>query len=418
MTAIRRKKSIFHLSYEQRNAVRGYRFILPWLIGFLVFYAGCLVQLGEFSLSKIGLDAAAGMTKEYVGFSNYIEAFTSHATFKQTLTSSLIDMMIDLPMIIFFSLFVAMMLNRKFKGRAVVRAIFFLPVILSADAVGAAITRAMELMNVGVSSTSQEMTMAGGVSVSYYIQLFGDLALPPALLEYIVGAVNRIATIIKGSGVQIILFIAALQSIPGSLYEVAKIEGATGYETLWKVTIPMLMPHIITNTIYTLVDRFTTSQVVQLANETYQRYNYGLSSVFSLTSTMITILILGLIVYLLNKRAFYYTLGGGEIWKKRKKSWTPGRNSVPPRSIMQKEYACATTSKTSSWGCSDSSSSSASATSSWRRSSASSRSPSSPGRTPSTPWCLPSPSIPLWNAMRCPSSIWTTCPSWAGRSCT
>ena len=142
MTAIRRKRSIFHLSYEQRNAVRGYRFILPWLIGFLVFYAGCLVQLGEFSLSKIGLDAATGMTKEYVGLSNYVEAFTSHATFKQTLTSSVIDMLIDLPMIIFFSLFVAMMLNRKFKGRAVVRAIFFLPIILSADAVGTAIPRA------------------------------------------------------------------------------------------------------------------------------------------------------------------------------------------------------------------------------------------------------------------------------------
>ena len=106
MTGIRRKNRIFHLSYEQRNAVRGYWFILPWLIGFLVFYAGCLVQLGEFSLSRIGLDAATGMTKEYIGFGNYIEAFTSHATFKQTLTSSVMDMLIDLPMILFFSLFV------------------------------------------------------------------------------------------------------------------------------------------------------------------------------------------------------------------------------------------------------------------------------------------------------------------------
>ena len=86
----------------------------------------------------------------------------------------------------------------------------------------------------------------------------------------------------------------------------AKIEGATGYETLWKVTVPMVMPHIITNTIYTLVDRFTTSEVMRLANETYQKYNYGLSSVFSLVATTATILILGVIVYLLNKRAFYY----------------------------------------------------------------------------------------------------------------
>ena len=104
MTGIRRKNRIFHLSFEQRNAVRGYWFILPWLIGFLGFYAGCLVQLGEFSLSRIGLDAATGMTKEYIGFGNYLEAFTSHATFKQTLASSVMDMLIDLPMIIFFSL--------------------------------------------------------------------------------------------------------------------------------------------------------------------------------------------------------------------------------------------------------------------------------------------------------------------------
>ena len=304
---VKESKKGFRLSYEQRNAVRGYAFILPWLIGFLVFYAGCLFQLIQFSLLDIKIDAATGTRIDnFVGFANYVEAFTAHASFKQVLTSSIMDMLIDLPMIIFFSLFVSLMLNRKFKGRALVRAIFFLPVILSADAVGAAITRATELMNAGVSSTAAEMSAAGGVSVSYYIQLFGDLALPTSVLEYIVGAVNRIATIIKGSGVQIILFIAALQSIPGSLYEVAKIEGATGYETLWKVTIPMLMPHIITNTIYTLVDRFTNSDIMRLASETYQRYNYGLSSVFSLTATLATCLILALIVYLLNKRAFYY----------------------------------------------------------------------------------------------------------------
>ena len=272
-----------------------------------MFYAGCLVQLGEFSLSRIGLDAATGMTKEYIGFGNYIEAFTSHATFKQTLTSSVMDMLIDLPMILFFSLFVAMLLNRKFKGRALVRAIFFLPIILSADAVGSAITRATELVNAGVSSANLETAQAGTVSVAYYMQLFGDLAIPESVLGYIVDAVNRISSIIKGSGVQIILFIAALQSIPGSLYEVARIEGATGYESFWKVTFPMVMPHMITNTIYTVVDRFSSSEVIRLATRTYKElYNYGLSSAFSVVSTLITILILGLIVYLLNRRTFYY----------------------------------------------------------------------------------------------------------------
>ncbi len=304
---VKQQKRRFRLSFEQRNALRGYGFILPWLIGFLVFYLGCLIQLGRFSLQEISIDAATGLrTEVFVGFANYVEAFTAHASFNQVLTSSILNMLIDLPMIIFFSLFVALMLNRKFRGRALVRAIFFLPVILAADAVGSAITRATELMNNGVSSSALELAASGGVSISYYIDLFGDLALPPSVLQYIVDAVNRIGSIIQGSGVQIILFIAALQSIPGSLYEVAKIEGATGYETLWKVTIPMVMPHIITNTIYTIVDRFTSSDVVALANETYRNYNYGLSSVFSLVSTLITCLILALIVYLLNKRAFYY----------------------------------------------------------------------------------------------------------------
>ena len=306
MTAMKKDRRI-RLSYETRNSLRGYGFILPWFIGFLLFYAGCLWQLIDFSLSSISLDPVAGVQKSFIGLGNYVEAFTSHASFKQVLTSSVIDMCIDLPMIIFFSLFVALLLNRKFKGRAVVRAIFFLPIILSADAVGSAITRASELMTAGVSASTQEMTQAGAVSVSYYIQLFGDLALPESILQYIVDAVNRISSIIRGSGVQIILFIAALQSIPSSLYEVAKIEGATGYETLWKVTIPMTMPHIITNTIYTLVDRFTGSEVVRLATTTYRQYfNYGLSSAFSVVSTLITCLILALIVYLLNKRAFYY----------------------------------------------------------------------------------------------------------------
>ena len=87
----------------------------------------------------------------------------------------------------------------------------------------------------------------------------------------------------------------------------AKIEGATGYETLWKVTVPMVMPHIITNTIYTLVDRFISSDVVDLATRTYKEmYKYGLSSAFSVVSTLVTCALLALIVYLLNKRTFYY----------------------------------------------------------------------------------------------------------------
>lgn len=143
--------------------------------------------------------------------------------------------------------------------------------------------------------------------MAYFIELFKNLAMPDKLLDYIVAAVARINDIISASGVQIIIFIAALQSIPGSMYEVAKIEGATAYETFWKVTFPMVMPHIITNVVYTVVDNFAQSDVVQLAYDTcFNKVNYGLSSAMSVVSTVIVCVILVLVCGFIQKRTFYY----------------------------------------------------------------------------------------------------------------
>ena len=161
----------------------------------------------------------------------------------------------------------------------------------------------------GLSATSGAMSDAAssGVNMDYYIALFGELALPDSLLNYIVGAVGRINDIISASGVQIVIFIAALQSIPSSLYEVAKIEGATGYETVWKVTFPMVMPHIITNIVYTVVDSFVNSDIVTMAYETaFLQQNWGLSAAMSLITTVIVCLILGVVCGFIQKRTFYY----------------------------------------------------------------------------------------------------------------
>ncbi len=299
-------------SMTTRRAINGYLFILPWLIGFLFFYVRCLFMTAQFSLSTLTVGNAGGYTTAFVGLENFLYAFRVHGTFKQILTTSVSNMLIDVPLIIFFSLFVAMLLNRKFKARGLVRAIFFLPVILNADAVQDAMEMAARMMNGGLSATSTEMAEAAmsttsTLSMGYYIELFGELAVPDVVLEYLVGAVERISEIIQDSGIQIIIFIAALQSIPGSLYEVARIEGATAYEAFWKITLPMVMPHIITNTVYSIVDNFSRSEVVELAYTTaFTEYNYGLSSAFSLISTLITCAILALVVWALSKRTFYY----------------------------------------------------------------------------------------------------------------
>lgn len=291
-----------------RRTMNGYLFILPWLIGFIVFYLRSLILTIQFSLSELSVGAVGGYTLEWKGLENFIYAFRVHAEFKQILTSSVGNMLVDVPLITFFSLFMALLLNKKFPGRTLVRAIFFLPVILNADAITTAMDLARQMMAGGLSSTSAELAEStSGINVDYYIMLLGDLALPDAVLHYIVEAVNRISDIITASGVQIIIFIAALQSIPGSMYEVAKIEGATAYETFWKVTFPMVMPHIITNVVYTVVDSFADSKVVDLAYKTaFKLGNYGLSSAFSLISTVVTCLILVIVCRFIQKRTFYY----------------------------------------------------------------------------------------------------------------
>ncbi len=303
--------SKLHVSMKTKRAVNGYLFILPWLIGFALFYVRSLYQTVEFSLSSLNVLPAGGYELDFVGLANYITAFTGHGTFKQTLTTSLMNMVVDVPLIIFFSLFVAMLLNRKMKCRGLVRAIFFLPVLMNSEAIAGTLEYAAQMMAGGLSGTSAEMAQAASsgtaVNMAYFVELFGEIALPQVVLDYVVGAVTRISDIIQASGVQIVLFIAALQSITPSMYEVAKIEGATGYETFWKVTFPMVMPHIITNTIYTIVDAFSQSEVVNLAYTTaFTEGKYGLSSAFSVISTVITCSLLAIVVYLISKKTFYY----------------------------------------------------------------------------------------------------------------
>lgn len=298
------------MSLHVKRALTGYMFILPWFLGFLLLYVRSIWMTGKFSLSELTMGVTSYDLK-FVGLENFRYAFFAHGSFKQTLVSSITNMLVDVPLIIFFSLFMAIILNKKFKGRGIVRAIFFLPVILGADAIVDALALSEKMMNGGIAAQAAEVASASsGLSfdMDYIVDMLVEFGLPVKILSYVSDAVSRINDIISASGVQLIIFIAALQSISGSMYEVAKIEGATGYETFWKVTFPMVMPHIITNVVFTIVERFADSDVIELAYKTcFTEFNYGLSSVFSLVSTLITCLLLILIVAAIQKRTFYYT---------------------------------------------------------------------------------------------------------------
>ena len=169
------------LSLSQKRTVNGYLFILPWLIGFIIFYIRSIILSAEFTLSELTVGAVGGYELKFVGLENFIYAFREHGTFKQVLTTSVFDMIIDLPLIIFFSLFMAILLNRQFKGRTLVRMIFFLPVILNSSAISDALELSQQMMAGGISAGSSQMAAeatSAGVDVGYYIGLFTDLAMP------------------------------------------------------------------------------------------------------------------------------------------------------------------------------------------------------------------------------------------------
>ncbi|QHW35007.1 sugar ABC transporter permease [Paenibacillus rhizovicinus] len=302
------------LSFEQQKKWYGVLFLSPWMLGFLLLFAIPLIASFRFSLGKLEMLAAGGYKVMYGGFGNYKYALTEHAEFNRVLTESVVNMAVNVPLILFFSLFAATLLNQKFRGRAIARAVFFLPVILASGIIHDISTQSImsTVMNGMTYGTNldPEVTGLSGSGLSQSLELKGmlvDAGMSQALTDYLSNAVDRIYEIISSSGVQILIFLAGLQSISPSLYEASKIEGATGYEIFWKVTFPMVSPLILTNVIYTVIDSFADNSLTKLAYKTaFTDMNFGLSAAMSWMYFIVEGLMLLLIAYTVSKRVFYY----------------------------------------------------------------------------------------------------------------
>lgn len=288
---------------QRKRALMGMLFTLPWLIGFIFLFAVPLAQSFQFSLHELKL-GESGLELEYLGWDNYKNAFYVHATFNRILTESVIGMAVNVPLIIFFSLFIATVLNQRFRGRSIARMIFFLPVIVSTGVISS--LGWADYMSQAIGQTLAE----GGFSSLGSFELKGilyDMGMNRGLVNYLADAVDRIYDIISSSGVQILIFLAGLQSIPLSLYEASRIEGATGYENFWKITFPMMAPLILTNVIYTIIDSFLNSRMASLLKETsFKLFDFGLSAAMSWIYFGVIVLLLGLFTAVISRRAFYY----------------------------------------------------------------------------------------------------------------
>jgi ABC-type sugar transport system permease subunit len=294
------------MSLRQKNAWFGVLFATPLIFGMIMLFILPLIQSLRYSLSSISL-IEGGFSVDYEGLTNYSSLFTSNPDYPRRLVESIVNMVVNVPLIIMFSLFAAVLLNQKFRGRPFARAIFFLPVILASSAIA----------NLDISSFvgggAIPTGSSGGDAGTNLLQSFElkkmmqESGLSPIIVDYITGAVDRIYEIISSSGVQILIFLAGLQSIPPSLYEASKIEGATGYESFWKVTIPMMTPLILTNTVYSITDTFSSNKINALISETaFKVFDFGLSAAMSWVYFIIVTIILFISVGLISRKVFYY----------------------------------------------------------------------------------------------------------------
>jgi ABC-type sugar transport system permease subunit len=301
------------MTLQRREIVWGLLFISPWIVGVTFFFLLNLIQSAVFSLNHLHIDnAQGGYYLEWAGFAHYRHIFLEHGTFVRELVESIGMMLINVPLIIFFSLFMAILLNRAFVGRGLVRAIFFLPVVMASPAIEATITQIMAAVMGGVSSVPPDVMRAQtGFDAQSIAMMLSQFGIPMQVIDYITEAIAMLHSTIRASGVQILIFLAALQAIPPSMYEVSQIEGATGYEAFWKITIPMVSPLILTNVVYTIVDTFAQSEVVKTSaatafRTTVQGFAFGLGSAMSLVSSVFACLVLLIVGWVISKYVFYY----------------------------------------------------------------------------------------------------------------
>ncbi len=302
-------------SLDRKKARAGWWFVLPFVAIFIAVYVPMIFDSIRFSFHELEIQATGGYDLIYIGWDNYKDALFKDPTYVTTLTAGIRQLILDIPAIVIFSLFMAIMLNDKMPGRTVFRAIFFIPVILSTGIIDN-IDQSNSMLNYMGSSDGISTGAEGGQTTANEIisamdlqKLFANMKVGQGIVDYVVDLVNDIYNIVNRSGVQMLIFLAGLQSINPAIYESCRIDGASSWETFWKITFPMISPMILVNTIYTVIDSFTSesNQVMTYIDKIYREAANGqvLSSAMSWMYFLIVILMIAVVAGLLSMYTFY-----------------------------------------------------------------------------------------------------------------
>lgn len=280
------------MKHRTREAMIGYAFVIIWVIGFIVFTVLPLAQTLYYSLNQVTV-SATGINLEYVQWQNYTRALFTDPTFVQLLIEYAIETLVSVPIILIFSLIIALLLNLKFKFKGVFRTIFFLPVVITSGPV------IQELV-------AQGATTVPGIALTGTVTEF-IAELPRYLRNPVEYLLTSFILILWFSGVQILIYLSSLQKIDQSIYEAAAIDGASGWESFWKITLPSLSTTTIIVAIYTIIalSHFSENKVIKYVySQTYAvQGGIGYSSAMSFLYFFVLVLLLAIVYLLLNSRA-------------------------------------------------------------------------------------------------------------------
>ena len=257
-----------------------------------------------YSFREVSPDTG-GMVGPFVGLDNYNYAFNVDPNYRQYLVKVLKDTAWKTPLILVFSLFVAVILNQKFKGRTFSRAVFFLPVIIATGPVYNIING--NLQSTGNSDASQFSTMFSTDLLGQLMEFLGIYGISDSMQTTIETVSDNIFGIVWNSGIQILIFLAALQNIPVSAKEAAQMEGATAWEYFWKITLPYVSPMILACFIFTIIDSFTDPNNVVMGRilDLQSDWQYGPASAMAWVYFAIVLAAVGIITAILNKFIYY-----------------------------------------------------------------------------------------------------------------
>ncbi len=297
------KEWFSRIPYQNQKVIWGVLFTTPWLIGMILFFLPSFFKSIWWSFNNV-MPSNDGLVISFVGLDNYIELFSRYVVdgntvFNVELYMFVQNLAIDLPIILIFSILIAVFLNKPFKGQTIIKAIFFIPVIYN-------FTLISDTLSKGFGQYIDSSTGADQMFVEQLSMFFLEIGLGKSFMEIVLQAVDRIFMIVNLSGIQILIFIAAIQAIPNQLYEAAKMEGASKYVMFWKITIAMITPLILTAAIYTVVDSFTRAPIYRFLDFAMTQNRYGLAAGISVSYFIINIGIIAFVFMLMKGRVFYY----------------------------------------------------------------------------------------------------------------